>query len=301
MQVTIVPASPKTGLATIRALLSDPSQPALQVKGYYRDLNRVPAELTTNPRFQAVQGDVEDAATLDFSGSVAVFNITPPLYEEKEVVPHARLVSENVKATIAKAGSVKRLVLLSSVGAQYDQGTGEILSNNAAESILKDAAPEVVFVRCGFFMENWATSIETVREAGFMFTTITPVDMSLPMIAVKDIGSTCAAEVLAVGTPLPAVPHIFELHGPRTYNSLDAQKAFEAAAGKPVELRPVEKDGLAGFYAAVFPPMVAQAFTEMNTSYLEGGIIYNDPQPTEGEVKLGKTELVEAVKEMYGA
>jgi hypothetical protein len=171
-------------------------------------------------------------------------------------------------------------------------------------------------------MENWATSIETVREAGFMFTTITPVDMSLPMvrpqtkfplahtcsltdiphlqIAVKDIGSTCASEVLAVGTPLPTVPHIFELHGPRTYSSLDAQKAFEAAAGKSVELRPVDKAGLADFYAAVFPPMVAQAFTEMNTSYLEGGIIYKDPQPT-GAVKLGKTELAEAVKEMYGA
>jgi len=123
MQVTVVPASPKTGLATIRALLSDPAQPTLQVKGYYRDLSRVPAELMANPRFQAVQGDVEDAATLDFSGSAAVFNITPPLYEEKEVVPHARLVSENVKAAIAKAGSVTRLVLLSSVGAQYDQGT----------------------------------------------------------------------------------------------------------------------------------------------------------------------------------
>ena len=127
MQITVVPASPKTGQAAIRSLLADPSNPS--VKGYYRDLSKVPAEFTSNPRFEAVQGDVEDAATLDFSGSDAVFNITPPLYEEKDIVAHARLVSENVKAAVQKADSVKRLVLLSSVGAQYDHGTVSCLAN----------------------------------------------------------------------------------------------------------------------------------------------------------------------------
>ena len=121
MHITVAPASPKTGQATIRALLADASNPV--VRGYYRDLKRVPAEFQANPRFEAVQGDVEDASTLDFSGSDAVFNITPPIYEEIDLVAHARLVSENVKAAVKKAESVKRLVLLSSVGAQYDHGT----------------------------------------------------------------------------------------------------------------------------------------------------------------------------------
>jgi uncharacterized protein YbjT (DUF2867 family) len=121
MQITVVPASPRTGQAAIRALLADASNPT--VKGYYRDLAKVPAEFTSNPRFEAVQGNVEDAATLDFAGSDAVFNITPPLYEDQDIVAHARLVSENVKAAVKKADSVQRLVLLSSMGAQYDHGT----------------------------------------------------------------------------------------------------------------------------------------------------------------------------------
>jgi uncharacterized protein YbjT (DUF2867 family) len=120
MHITVAPASPKTGQATIRSLLADPSNPT--VRGYYRDLSKVPAEFKANPRFEAVKGDVEDAGSLDFSGSDAVFNITPPLYEEKDIIAHARLVSENVKAAAKKAG-VKRFVLLSSVGAQYDHGT----------------------------------------------------------------------------------------------------------------------------------------------------------------------------------
>jgi uncharacterized protein YbjT (DUF2867 family) len=58
---------------------------------------------------------------------------------------------------------------------------GEILSNHEAEVILKDAAPEVVFVRCAYFMENWGMALETLPQ-GFFFTTLTPLDYGLPMV-----------------------------------------------------------------------------------------------------------------------
>jgi uncharacterized protein YbjT (DUF2867 family) len=106
--------------------------------------------------------------------------------------------------------------------------------------------------------------------------------------------------LLAAGTAPESNPHIYELHGPRAYTSLDAQKAFEEVSGKSVEMQPIPKDGLGDFFAAVFPPMVAAAFAEMNASYLEGGILYEDPQPT-GETKYGNTELVEVLREIYDA
>jgi hypothetical protein len=58
---------------------------------------------------------------------------------------------------------------------------GEILTNHEAEVILKDAVPEVVFVRCAYFMENWAMCLETL-PAGFFYTTLTPLDHPLPMV-----------------------------------------------------------------------------------------------------------------------
>ncbi|KAL2129131.1 hypothetical protein VTI74DRAFT_8193 [Chaetomium olivicolor] len=295
MQITVVPASPKTGQAAIRALLADPSKPS--VKGYYRDLAKVPEDFKAHPHFEAVKGDVENAGTLDFSGSDTVITITPPIFDEQDSVAHAKLVSENVKNAVQKAG-VKRLVYLSSAGAQYDHGTGEIITNHTAEVSLKDAAPEVIFVRAAYFMENWAMCIETIQQGGFMFTTLTPLDHALPMIAVKDIGLTLATEALSL-TPPPTTPHIFELHGPRAYTSVDVQKAFEAAAGRSVELRPIPKEGLRDFYAAVFPPAVAREYAAMNESYLEGGILYRDPEPTKGEKRYGKTSLEEAVRAMY--
>lgn len=53
--------------------------------------------------------------------------------------------------------------------------------------VLKDAAPEVVFVRCAYFMENWAMCVGTVKEAGFFFSTVTPLDYALPMVSLRGV------------------------------------------------------------------------------------------------------------------
>ena len=71
-----------------------------------------------------------------------------------------------------------------------DAVQGEILSNHEAEKVLGDAAAEVVFVRCAFFMENWAMSVETIQKAGIFFTTLTPLDNELPMVSMRIASQT---------------------------------------------------------------------------------------------------------------
>ena len=77
-------------------------------------------------------------------------------------------------------------------------------------------------------------------------------------------------------------------------------KAFEEATGKSIELRPVPKEGLDDFYAAVFPPLVAAYFSAMNKSYLPGGVLDVNLEPT-AETRHGKTDLKEVVKQLVGA
>lgn len=120
MHITVAPASTKAGQATIEALLADSAGPT--VTGVYRNLSRVPAQFSSNPNFKAVQGDVQDGASLDFSGADAVLAITPPQFHESDIVADARKMSENMKAAAQKAG-IKRLVLLSSAGAELEKGT----------------------------------------------------------------------------------------------------------------------------------------------------------------------------------
>ena len=95
-------------------------------------------------------------------------------------------------------------------------------------------------------------------------------------------------------------PFIFELHGPDMYTSKGVHDAFDQVSGKKIEMQPIPQDGLVDFYGAVFPPMVAAAFAEMNASYLPGGILYEGYQPAV-EKKHGDTGLLDVVKEIYGA
>ncbi|KAK8863361.1 NmrA family protein [Apiospora arundinis] len=307
MHIVVVPASPKTGQATIRALLDHPSAPT--VTGVYRDVRRVPIDFKEHPRFRAVQGDVADARSLlDLSDSVfgnadAVATITPPLHAEANPIAKAHELAANVKKAIGK-GHVKRLVYVSSVGAQLEHGTGEIRTNYTAEQALIGAAPEVVLVRCAYFMENWAMALETLEaEPPFFYSVICPADYKIPMVSVRDIGKTCAAQLLAAGSSSDGAgegsPYVFDLHGPKYYSTQDVKQAFEDATGKIIEVKLVQDDQLDGFYAQAFKEPMAGLFTEMTRSFLPGGVA--EKEMNEGaRIQRGDDTLDMAVKRMLG-
>lgn len=294
MRITIVPASPRTAQATIRALLADTLAPT--IRGVYRNLARVPDEFKSNPCFEAVQGDIEDAASLDFSGSDVVFVVPPPIFDDRDTVEHTKVVCRNVKDAVQKAG-VKKLVLLSSVGGQYSEGVGEILTNHTSEVVLRDAASQVVILRPSYFMDNWAPALETIPD-GYFYTYILPVDLKIPHVAFKDIGETAAKELLSTA-PLKESPYVFEIHGPE-YSSLDVQRAWEEASGKNLEMRTVEKEGLEEYFGVALGPVRAGKYAEMMRAVLPGGVMYENPEPVE-EVKKVGTELLGVFREMLGA
>lgn len=142
LNITIIPASTKVGAATIRALLSR-SAAEIRVRGVYRNPSRAPEEFLSNPNFSAAQGDIEDPESLDFKGADAVLSITPTWHDGRDLVEVAKQVSENVKGAIERGkgdNGMKRVVVLSSFGAQYDHGTvstriGKIPAMGADERI----------------------------------------------------------------------------------------------------------------------------------------------------------------------
>ncbi|KAF5618589.1 nucleoside-diphosphate-sugar epimerase [Fusarium sp. NRRL 52700] len=296
MQVTVAPASNKTSTAAIRSLLSQ--NPEIQVKGLYRNLNKVPDAFSSAGNFTTVQGDVGDLDTLDFSGSDAVLMVLPPAYDGRDIIEHAQRISNNVKTAIEKAGSVQRLVLLSSVGAEFLKGAGELKTNHISEQVLKTIdIPEIIIIRCSYFMENWTMSVETLTGSDpFFFSTITPLDFKIAMVAIKDIGEAMATQLTRNWTP-PNKPYITELHGPEPYSPLDVQKAFSQALGKDVEIKAIEKEDLAEFYGKMFAPQIVNEWVEMSTCFLPGGIAEKDLfKPSDVDVIYGKTTLTEALR-----
>ena len=120
MRVSIAAAGTQTGAATIRAIIK--ANPTTEIHALYRNLGNVPQEFKSNPAFHAAKGNIDDASSLDFSGSNAVLVMTPPIFENIDVLAHTKDVCNGVKEAIEKAGTVKRIFLLSSVGAEFDKG-----------------------------------------------------------------------------------------------------------------------------------------------------------------------------------
>lgn len=117
LRITIVPASTSAGKATIRSLLGQGSVHTVQ--GIYRDVSKAPSEFTENPKFTASVGDVSSDEGLDFTGSDAVFYVPPPPRDAIRLDEYATRTATYVKNALSRA-SVKRLVLISSMGAQFD-------------------------------------------------------------------------------------------------------------------------------------------------------------------------------------
>ncbi|KAK4208481.1 hypothetical protein QBC37DRAFT_296633 [Rhypophila decipiens] len=306
MQVTVLPACARTSQATIRALLAHPSSPS--VKGIYRDPSKAPEEFTSSPRFEALKGDMQDSASLEvgLERSDAVVVTIPPVRDPTiDIIANAARMAGNVKTAVNKTAAVKKLVMVSTKGAQYDHGLGEVLSTlHKAEKILVDTNCEsITFLRCAYFMENWASSIPMVKgDPSFFFSTITPLDWAMPMVATKDIGAACANAALSDSSEASkSKVKAVELHGPKPYSALDVKKAFEEVigGGKDVQVRPIEREALVEFFGQVFRhPTVAKWFGEMMMAATPGGIMVEDPEPTE-DYLYGKTGLVDMLRSMW--
>jgi putative NADH-flavin reductase len=132
MRVTVVPASTKSGVATIRSLLSKP----VQVRGIYRDLSKIPATFSADANFSAIEGNASDEGALDLTGSDAVLAIIPPVFDGRDPIEHAKKLSSNIKTAIEMAGNVKILVLLSSGGAEFSEGVVRIQSQSLCMILL---------------------------------------------------------------------------------------------------------------------------------------------------------------------
>ncbi|KAJ5689027.1 hypothetical protein N7462_003419 [Penicillium macrosclerotiorum] len=295
MQVTIIPASTNTGAATIRSLLSKP----VQIRGVYRDLSKVPATFLAQPNFSAIEGDISKKGSFSLKESDAILAIMPPVFDGQDPVQQAERASLNIKTAIEMAGDIKKVVLLSSVGAEFSEGVGEIKTNNRSEEVFRGTEVEhLVFVRCSYFMENWTINLDPLRGPDpYFFSTITPTDYEIPMVSISDVGATLAEQLLD-SKPPPEKPYIVELHGPRRYSPLDARAAFTRALGKKVELQAIERDHLHQFYAQCFPPSIVDYWVEMAESILpEGKLGTKYLQQARAPVIYGHTDLATVIEE----
>ncbi|KAH7319608.1 hypothetical protein B0I35DRAFT_352071 [Stachybotrys elegans] len=301
MKIAVVPASTRTTSAVIRSLLALPTP--VDIKAYYRDTSKAPEEFTSHSNFEAVKGDVMDDVSLDFSGCQVVVAVPPPFFFNEDMEAVTEKVSVNVKTAIERASSVKRLVLLSSIGAHLYEGVGEIKTKTVAERVLKKTnVPSIAIIRPAYFMDNWHQQLATVKSAEPSMVSYLPPSTKLSMVAIKDVGEAAAKEaVVDVESAHPL--KIYELHGPDKdgYSPTQVQELFSQSVGKDVALQDVSPD-LAGFLSKMgVPAGCVPYFVDMTTCLLlPDGVVAKTPD-SEAEVVYGSTTLESTISTMVAA
>jgi uncharacterized protein YbjT (DUF2867 family) len=179
-----------------------------------------------------VAASLEDTQAL--AGALAhaegAYLLIPPNYQAADVLEYGFRVGDALAGAVKTSG-IPHVVLLSSIAAQHAQGTGPIRSLHHAESVIGPAAKNLTIIRASYFLQNWASGVDGVRNQGVLHNFLTP-ERKIPMVSTADIGKI-AAEYL---TDPARGRRVVELAGPEDYSPQDIAHAFAAALGKPVKL-----------------------------------------------------------------
>jgi uncharacterized protein YbjT (DUF2867 family) len=207
-------------------------------------------------------GDVTEPVFLSnaFRDATAVYALVPPDYSNPDPWGYYDRVGRAIEAGIQKAG-VRRLVLLSSLGAERESGTGLIVGLHRVEQRLKKLDTSLLSLRAGFFMENLYGSLGTIKQQGINGGSVPP-EVPISMVAAEDIGAIAAEELQRSGS---AGFTTREILGPRDYTMIEATRIIGQKIGKP-DLKYVQFPDAGvtqAFIGMGFAPRTAELFVEM--------------------------------------
>ena len=227
---------------------------------------------------QVRTGDARDAAFLAaaFRGADAVLALMP--YDPQD--PDYRGSQAHLGASVAEAieaAGVRRVVFVSSVGADLPAGTGPVVSLHAQEGRLRAlAGTDVLILRPGSYFENFGHALEAIEHMGVNGDTVAP-DVPVPMIATRDIAAV-AADALATGGWSGV--EVRELLGERDLSYAEATAILGEALGRPgleyVQLP--EPDMAEILIGAGFSPGMARLQLELNRALSDGTVAAREPR-----------------------
>jgi uncharacterized protein YbjT (DUF2867 family) len=230
-------------------------------------------------------GDLGDTAFLTeaLRGATAAYLMIPPNF----AVAHWRnWISDMVKSisTAVQNSGIKKVVLLSSIGAHRTDGVGPIGGLGELENALK-AIPgiDVLALRPAYFMENLHSSVGMIKHAGINGG-VQKADTSMALVHTSDIAKVATQRLLDLN--FTGFSHEF-IVGPADHTPAEITAVIGQTIGKPelpyIEFTPA--DGKAGMMQAGLPETIADGYVEMaegmNKGYLREGFTRDNATQTD--------------------
>jgi uncharacterized protein YbjT (DUF2867 family) len=184
---------------------------------------------------EAFVGSVEDAAAMKeaLEGATAAYLMLPADVTQPDMRPYQERISDAYRAALEKT-KVPYVVVLSSIGASQEKGTGPVVGLHNLEQKLNRAAAanagiNLLHLRPAGFMENLFMSIPPLRQMGMLPGPFSS-DAAMPQIACKDIGAYAAKRLEARDFSGSSTQ---ELLGPRDLSMKEVAAMIGKAIGKP--------------------------------------------------------------------
>jgi uncharacterized protein YbjT (DUF2867 family) len=241
----------------------------------------------------AAIGSINDAAFLTevFKNADAVYTMMPPAMGTSNLIQNIADAGQ-AYADAIKAAGVGRVVLLSSVGADAEEGTGPMQGVHHVEQIFKQLTDvNITVVRSGFFFVNFFRDIPLIKNRN-IFGNNYSGDDRLAFTHPEDLSSAIANELQAIGNGFEVKYIVSDIS---TGNEIAA--LFGPAIGKPdLAWTFIPDEQLKqGMLAGGLPSELAGLITEMGQA-VRSGVITNDFFADGGEI-VGKVKLGDFVEE----
>jgi uncharacterized protein YbjT (DUF2867 family) len=245
---------------------------------------------------QIAVADLHDADAVGkaIEGTTAVQVICP-------VNPRAKAAATDMKNIIdAIAGALtatrpERILAISDYGAQVDSETGITMIFHYLEARLSTVPGALIFLRSAEHMQNWARVLKLALETGVLPSFHHPVSKIFPTISAPDLGGI-AVELLQQKLA-GSSPYIVHAEGPRRYSALDVAATLSEILGRQIVAKELPQDNwIPALTRAGADESYAELIRELFVCHNAGLI---DVEPG-GEVRLGKTELREALRPFCG-
>ncbi len=169
-------------------------------------------------------------------GGKLIFLLTPETGTSDDVLRDTEKLLDNYLKAIENS-EIKSLIGLSSIGAQFNKGTGNLLMSNMLEHKFAHLAIDQVFIRPAYYYSNWLMSLDMVKENGIL-PSFYPTDLKLDMISPIDVAKFIADKIDS------GIHHseLIELVGPEKYSPEDIAKLFEKALCKKVNTYEIPRE-----------------------------------------------------------
>ncbi|MEV6552997.1 NAD(P)H-binding protein [Streptomyces sp. NPDC051597] len=254
MTIAVTTPTGHVGSRVVRLLLQAGVRPRVLV----RDPARLDDE--TRARVDVRQGDLTDAEFVRraVAGARTVFWVDPTPHTTADPVDTSlRTAAPLIEA--ARTGEVRRVVLLSSIGAEKRRGAGHIDALAGIEERLDTTGADVLHLRCAYFFTNLLFDLDGIAE-GVLTTAFDP-DRPMPWADPRDIGDVVAARLLNDAWRGRVVQAV---HGPEDLTFRQVARILTTALGRPVRVDHVSDDTARDtLRAAGLPPSAIEGMVGM--------------------------------------